>query len=69
MAGGRLNFWGVVTASCAGFLLLVLIIVFATLLVLSSFRTSAQVPEAQVRENVALVGQILLREEGKTAGQ
>ena len=61
MAGGRLNFWGVVTASVVGFLLLVAIIIFAALLVLDLSRSSPQLSDEQVRENTAPVGRILLR--------
>ena len=62
MAGGRLGFWGIVSAACAGFVLLILIVIFAALLVMSLSRISPQVPEEQMRENLAPVGRSLLRD-------
>ncbi len=62
MAGGKLNFWGVVTASCAAFAFLILVIIFASALVYSIYRGTPNVPEEEAIANTEPAGKVFFRD-------
>lgn len=62
MAGGKLNFWGVVNAAIVGFLLSLAAVIFCALLVYHFFQTSQVVNEKELLSNTAPVGKVFYRD-------